>query len=86
MTTTVKIDIDNPSQLETVLAFIEKLGLKAKVSKNGSAASDMDEDTYLFSSKKNKERLIKSLDNIEKGENLIELDLDLDEFVKKYVH
>ncbi len=82
MTTTVKIDIDNPSQLETVLAFLEKLGLKAKVSKNGSTTSDIDEDTYLFSSKKNKERLLKAIDNVEKGENLIEIDLD--KFVKKY--
>jgi hypothetical protein len=85
MTTTVKIDIDNPTQLESVLAFIEKLGLKAKVLKNGKTANpEMDEDEYLFSSKKNKERLIKALDNIEKGENLVEIDLV--EFEKQYTN
>ncbi len=83
MTTTVKIDIENPIQLESVLAFIEKLGLKAKVLKK-KPAIEMDEDEYLFSSKKNKERLIKALDNIEKGENLVEIDLD--EFVKQYTN
>lgn len=83
--TTVKIDIINPSHLESLLAFIESLGLKAKVSKNGkSKPVEMTEDEYLFSSKKNKERLLKSLDNIEKGENLVEIDLD--EFVKQYAH
>ncbi len=84
MTTTIKIDIDNPTQLESVLAFIEKLGLNAVVSKNGHAISEMDEDDYLFSSKKNKERLLKAIDNAEKGENLVEVDLD--EFVKKYTN
>lgn len=84
MTTTIKIDIDNPTQLESVLAFIEKLGLKAMVTKNGHTTSEMDEDDYLSSSKKNKERLLKAIDNAEKGKNLVEVDLD--EFVKKYTN
>lgn len=84
MTTTVEINIDNPTQLESVLAFIEKLGLKAMVSKNGHTISEMDEDDYLFNNKKNKERLLTAIDNAEKGKNLVEVDLD--EFVKKYTN
>lgn len=77
MTTTVKIDIDNPSQLETVLAFIETLGLKAKVSKNGeNAISEMNEEEYLYSSKANKQHLLHAIDYIENGGELIRVDLD----------
>jgi hypothetical protein len=35
----------------------------------------MDETEYLFSSEANKTRLLKSLDNADKGENLIEINL-----------
>jgi hypothetical protein len=35
----------------------------------------MDETEYLFSSKANKTRLLKSLDNVDKGKNLIAINL-----------
>jgi hypothetical protein len=35
----------------------------------------MDETEYLFSSEANKTRLLKSLENADKGENLIEINL-----------
>ena len=82
--TTVKIDIINPSHLESLLAFIESLGLKAKVSKNGkSKPVEMTEDEYLFSTEANKRHLLKSLENIENGVGLIEVDLD--ELKKQYL-
>lgn len=77
MTTTVKIDIDNPSQLESVLAFIEKLGLKAKVSKNTeNSISEMNEEEYLYSSKANKQHLLQAMDYIDNGGELMRVDLD----------
>ena len=82
--TTVKIDIINPSHLESLLAFIKNLGLKAKVSKNGkSKPVEMTEDEYLFSTEANKRHLLKAFENIEKGVGLIEVDLD--ELKKQYL-
>ncbi len=77
MITTVEIDIDNPTQLESVLAFIEKLGLKAKVFKNGeNAISEINEEEYLYSSKANKQQLLHAIDYIENGGELIRVNLD----------
>lgn len=77
MVTTVKIDIDNPMHLESVLAFIEQLGLKAKVSKNGkSKPVEMTEDDYLFSNEANKQHLLEAFDYIENGGKMISVDLD----------
>ena len=76
MTMTIKIEIDNPTQLESVLAFIEKLGLKAIVSKNGHILSEMNEEENLYSSKTNKNQLLHAIDYIEKGGELIRVDLD----------
>jgi hypothetical protein len=83
MTTTVKIDIENPIQLESVLAFISNLGLKAKISKNGKPKlADLSPDDYVFSSKANAERILKAFENIDNGIGLVEVDLV--EFEKKY--
>lgn len=77
MTTTVKIDIENPILLESVLAFIEKLGLKAKISKKGkSKLNDLTPDEYVFSSKANAQRILKSFENIDNGIGLVEVNLD----------
>lgn len=75
--TTVKIDITNPSHLESLLAFIEKLGLKAKISKKTkSKPVEMTDEEYLFSTEANKKHLLEAFDYIDNGGELIQVDLD----------
>ena len=39
---------------------------------------EVDETDYLLSSAANRERLLKAIENVEKGENLIEVDIEVD--------
>lgn len=56
--------------------FLE--GLKATFSNQEIeiVVYEVDETSYLFQSQANKERLLKAIQNVERGENLVEVNLE----------
>jgi antitoxin YefM len=69
---TQSIDADNLS-----IDFLNYLKATFKGKKiRVTVEEEMDETEYLMSSPANKKRLLKAIENIEKGEGLIEMDMD----------
>ncbi len=69
------IEIQNNQDETLIKELLLRLGIKFQKIQNGSNPKKMDETDYLFSSQANKTRLLKSLENADKGENLTEINL-----------
>jgi hypothetical protein len=74
--TTYAIEIQNNQDESLIKELLSRLGIKYKKVQNITKPEIMDETDYLFSSQTNKTRLLKSLENADKGENLTEINLD----------
>jgi hypothetical protein len=70
------IEIQNNQDENLIKDLLVRLGIKFQKIQNGVKSKEMDASDYLFSSQTNKMRLLKALENADKGENLIEIDLD----------
>jgi hypothetical protein len=74
---TITFEIENPHDFKLMTDLAVRLGLKIKKNKNGkSADSSMDDTDYLFSTEANKKHLLKAINHIENGGELVEVDLD----------
>jgi hypothetical protein len=69
------IEIDNNQDETLVKDFLSRLDIKFKKIQNGMKFNEMDATDYLFSTQTNKTRLLKALENADKGENLTEINL-----------
>lgn len=74
--TTYAIEIQNNQDESLIKELLSRLGIKYKKVQNIIKPEIMDETDYLFSSQANKTRLLKSIENVDKGENLTEINLD----------
>jgi hypothetical protein len=74
---TITFEIENPNDFKLMTDLAKRLGLKIKQSKNEkSVEKTMDETEYLFSTEANKTHLVKAINHIENGGELVEVDLD----------
>jgi hypothetical protein len=73
--TTYAIEIQNNQDESLIKELLSRLGIKYKKVQNITKTEVMDETDYLFSTQANKIRLLKSLENADKGENLTEINL-----------
>jgi hypothetical protein len=74
---TITFEIENPNDFKLMTDLAKRLGLKIKQTKNWKPAdSPMDDTDYLFSTEANKKHLLKAIEHIENGGELIEVDLD----------
>jgi hypothetical protein len=73
--TTYAIEIQNNQDESLIKELLSRLGIKYKKVQNITKTEVMDETDYLFSTQANKTRLLKSLENADKGENLTEINL-----------
>ena len=70
------VEIQNNQDETLIKDLLSRLGIKFKKMQNGIKLKEMDETEYLFSNQANKTRLLKALENADKGENLTEINLD----------
>jgi hypothetical protein len=69
------IEIQNNQDENLIKDLLARLGIKFQKIQNGAKSKEMDATDYLFSSQTNKARLLKALENADKGENLTEINL-----------
>ena len=69
------IEIDNHQDETLVKDLLSRLDIKFRKIQNGIKSNEMDATDYLFSTQANKTRLLKSLENADKGEHLTEINL-----------
>jgi hypothetical protein len=70
------IEIQNNQDENLIKDLLARLGIKFQKIQNGAKSKEMDATDYLFSSQTNKARLLKALENADKGENLTEINLN----------
>jgi hypothetical protein len=70
------IEIQNNQDENLIKDLLARLGIKFQKIQNGVKSKEMDATDYLFSSQTNKARLLKALENADKGENLTEINLN----------
>ena len=82
---TITFEIENPHDFKLMTDLAIRLGLKIRKHKNGkSANASMDDTDYLFSTEANKKHLLKAINNIDNGGELIEADLDVVTMTTKF--
>jgi hypothetical protein len=77
--TSLLIEIENPQDVQLFQYLVERLGFKVKTLKQNEP---LDETDFLLSSDINKKRLLQSVENVNNGRHLT--DIDLDELKKQY--
>lgn len=70
------IEIQNNQDETLIKDLLSRLGIKFQKVQNGTKSKEMDATDYLFSTQANKTRLLKALENADKGENLTEINLN----------
>ena len=70
------IEIQNNQDETLIKDLLSRLGIKFQKVQNGTKPKEMDATDYLFSTQANKNRLLKALENADKGENLTEINLN----------
>jgi hypothetical protein len=70
------IEIQNNQDENLIKDLLARLGIKFQKIQNGAKSKEMDATDYLFSTQTNKARLLKALENADKGENLTEINLN----------
>lgn len=73
--TTYAIEIDNNQDENLVKDLLSRLDIRFRKMQNGIKSNEMDATDYLFSTQANKTRLLKAIENADKGENLTEINL-----------
>ncbi len=70
------IEVENNKDETLIKELLSRLGIKFEKVQKGKKTKEMDETDYLFSTETNKKRLLNSIENADKGENLTEVNLD----------
>lgn len=70
------IEIHNNKDETLIKELLSRLDIKFQKIQNGAKSKEMDATDYLFSTQTNKARLLKALENADKGENLTEINLN----------
>lgn len=70
------IEVENNKDETLIKELLSRLGIKFEKVQKGAKLKEMDETDYLFSTETNKKRLLNSIENADKGENLTEVNLD----------
>lgn len=70
------IEIQNNQDETLIKDLLSRLGIKFKKVQKDMKSKKMDETDYLFSTQVNKNRLLKSLENADRGECLTEINLE----------
>jgi hypothetical protein len=74
---TITFEIENPTDMQLMVALAARLGITIKKNGNGKQLSTKNEATeYLFSTEANKNHLEKAIEYVENGGELIEVELD----------